>query len=344
VLLSPATFAQTPSELAELNLQEIMNLSISEPDLHSETQNRWQMSYHYQKLKLDGYRTGTRDIRKSDVLYTPPALRTASTYPVVPTEITQEVHSFRLSYQWSDTLKLGITAPYIKQSTDHISSIPNFSGFTLKSEGIGDISLNSAYTLPFSTDGKWTLLASLSLPTGSIGEQGDTPRNGAGTEELLPYTMQVGSGTYDFPLSLQFANQTTQFHYGAQVNALIRTGKNNHGYRLGNTFGFGSWLRWRASSWIQPSASINYRHNQKIHGLDKEMTVAGTYPYPANITNPNNFGGDKVDLGVSLRLCAQANGCEKYVDLNVSKAIYQNLNGIQIKEDALIGISTGLSF
>jgi hypothetical protein len=74
------------------------------------------------------------------------------------------------------------------------------------------------------------------------------------------------------------------------------------------------------------------------------MTVAGTYPYPANITNPNNFGGDKVDLGVSLRLCAQANGCEKYIDFNISKAIYQNLNGIQIKEDALIGISTGLSF
>jgi hypothetical protein len=36
------------------------------------------------------------------------------------------------------------------------------------------------------------------LPTGSIDEVGDTPRNGSGTLERLPYTMQLGSGTYDF--------------------------------------------------------------------------------------------------------------------------------------------------
>jgi len=278
------------------------------------------------------------------VLFTPPETRTTTNYPVLPTTIIQEVHSINLNYQLNNEIQVGITAPYILQETDHLSSVADFDEFTLDSAGIGDISLNLSYQLPSQSTKNWEISVAMTLPTGSIKEQGDTPRAGSGSLEQLPYTMQLGSGTYDFPVSIQFSDRSDNIHYGAQANALIRTGKNSQGYRLGNNYGIKSWARWMTTSWLHPGISLGYRHSKEIQGIDNALTTPGAFPFPANITEPNNYGNDTVDLGFNMKICSTTAHCKHYLDLNVNKAIYQRLNGIQIKEKLTFGFSTGMRF
>lgn len=336
------SLAQTPSDLAALSLQDLMGISIDEMITESKSQQRWNLNYSYQRLILEGYRTGRNNLSDETVLFRPPEVRTATNYPILPTVITQEVHAFSLNYKWDDKLQLGITAPYITQSTDHKSIVPGFSDFEIETKGIGDVSLSLTYKLPIKAVGYWTFVGAVSLPTGSVNEKGDTPRNGLNTLEQLPYTMQLGSGTYDFPIALKYNSNYEQLSFGGQINACFRTGKNSHNYRLGNNYGLSSWMRWTTNSIIHPSISIAYRHTGKIKGMDSMLTVPGAFMFPANITEPSNYGADKVDLGFSLRLCRK--GCQRYVDVNASKAIYQRLNGIQIKEGVVYSLSAGINF
>lgn len=342
LLVPQVNFAQTPSELAALSLQDLMGINVDDATIEDKNQSQWNVNYSYQRLTLEGYRTGRDDLSDETVLFRPPETRTTTNYPILPTVIMQEVHSLSLNYKWDEKLQLGITAPYIIQNTDHKSIVPGFSDFAIETKGIGDISLNMAYQLPIKLDGIWTFVAAVSLPTGSITKVGDTPRNGAGTLEQLPYTMQIGSGTYDFPVSLNYSNAYEQLSFGGQLNARIRTGKNDQDYRLGNSYGLSSWVRWKTKSIIHPSVSIAYRHSGQIKGMDSMLTVPGAFIFPANITEPRNYGADKVDVGFSLRVCPK--GCNRYIDLNISKAVYQRLNGIQIKENVVFSLATGFNF
>ncbi len=339
-------FAQTPSELAALSLQDLMGMDVNEEAVEDKDKSKWAVNYSYQQLKLEGYRKGKNNLSNDAVLFRNDGseARTNENYPILPTVITQEVHTLNLSYTWDTNIQLGLTLPYIIQSTEHISSVPGFDEFTLKSEGIGDVSVNVAYLLPMELSGNWAVSAALSFPSGAIDHRGDTPRNGTGTKEQLPYTMQLGSGTYDFPLSIQYANNYKQIKYGGQINARIRTGKNDKGYRLGNTYGISSWARWMTPLWIHPGVSVAYRHSEEIHGIDTSLTVPGPFPFPANITDPANFGGDTVDLGFSIRACSVERSCKEYIDFNMRKPVFQRLNGIQIKESWHFGASIGMNF
>ena len=56
-----------------------MGLNIDDTHIDKKA-DPWSISYAYQNLTLDGYRTGTES-------------RTNKNYPVLPTKITQEVHT-----------------------------------------------------------------------------------------------------------------------------------------------------------------------------------------------------------------------------------------------------------
>lgn len=353
VLYSSISFAQvTPSELADLSMQDLLQMSIRdlvELNIHDDTagkirdQGKWSFNYGYRKLRIDGYRSGTNDLSDAEVLFEPAKgeARTNNNFLIVPTKIDQEVHTFNIGYSFSEDLRFNLFIPYIKQSTDHISIVPGFESFTFDTDGMGDISLHASYTLPFDGKGEWVLTGGLSIPTGSIDEKNDTPRNGAGTIEQLPYTMQLGSGTYDVPISLIYLSYYQRLIWGSQLTARIRIGENDRDYSLGNFYQAGIWGRYRTTWWVHPGLKLSYQHAEEIGGRDEALVVPGAFPFPASITNPDNYGGDKINAVFMLRLCKPDALCSKYIDLEFSKPIYQDLNGIQPKEDYQIALSLG---
>ena len=250
-----SAFGQTPPvDLANLSLGDLLNAKIirSYSDLSSFEarkqdmpegyfdSSRLQFSTSYIEVRFVGYMDGTDEVSINDVLWTPgKELRTDENFPVVPTVITQEAIQFKGAYDLTEQWSLSLSIPYIRQETEHVTDNPNFDpyfeDFTIISEGFGDIELGATWLHRLNQNNSILVNLGLSLPTGSIDEVGRTPKD-ANVDTQLPYTMQLGSGTYDIKPSVVYSGTASEWTYGANLNMTIRTGKNDRDYRLGNVY------------------------------------------------------------------------------------------------------------
>lgn len=333
----------TASELAELSLQELMDVPLDE-ETNGSTENsnpaRWQLALTATYRELSGYQSGTNKLSNEEVLFRRGEQRTDQNYPVLPTEITQEVLTFRASYMLSDKDSIAISIPYVRQSTDHISIIPNYPQFLITSEGLGDIDLLWRRSL-LKTKAGATIAGSLgmSLPTGSIDETGDTPR--APGNQQLPYTMQLGSGTNDLQIALRSRIPVNEWDMLLDAGARFRLGNNGRGYRLGNKYGAAISMQRPVSELWSVRGILAYENSGDIRGRDEEITVPGPFPYPANITAPENFGGSRVFAGAEAAL--RVAGIHT-VSAIVGRDVHQDLNGVQIRAKWRAGLTWSCSF
>ncbi|MGK0293647.1 MAG: hypothetical protein ACI9U1_002049, partial [Porticoccaceae bacterium] len=330
IVFNTNCFAQsTPSEMAEMSLQELFfedTLDDASP---------WTLATHFKVMEFDGYLDGTQSLNNGEVLWDGPRgvePRTAKNFPVVPTVITQKAVIFALGYKLSSQWQGSLLVPYIHQETDHISSVPGYSNFKIETSGIGDISAVAHYRWNSSYEGVWGFSFGVSLPTGSIDEEGDTPRPTADDKEQLPYTMQLGSGTYDFPFAINYQHDTGAHDINVGLSAKIRIGTNDRNYRLGNNYGLNGRYQFNLSPRLQPFIGLDFEYSEKIHGQDDSLIIPGlpVSPYPASITNPELFGGKKINLGLGLLWSVVKNFKLK---LEIGLPVYQNLNGPQPKEN-----------
>ncbi len=341
----PSAFAQsTPTEFADMALEDLLKIEVNEyGDENTSEEQRWAFSYTYRRSSSGGYRSGTTDLTFDDVLFSPGDVRTSQNFPVLPTYICQYVHAFSGTYALNDKVFASISIPYISQSTEHISSVPGFSDFTLKSDGIGDIGLNVSYQARTSRRSALQFTAGLRLPTGSIDKKGDTPRNGTGTLERLPYTMQIGSGTVDIAGAANYSHYIDNLQFAANINGTLRTGANDNGYRLGHNYGAAVSAQYSKLHWFQPGLRISVRKNLSIAGQDDSLLVPQPIPFPASITNPDNFGGTKVYGTAFVKICPK-DDCSYSLSAEIGEPIYQNLEGIQPKDRHQLSLSLGAKF
>jgi hypothetical protein len=335
------TVAQSvPADLLELSVEDLLSMEIDQSNESPGKPIRpWTFSYAYHFSEFNDYLNGTDKVSVDDVLFTPgEEARTDKNFPVVPTLIEQEIHSLAVEYNFSRDFSIRASAPYVKQSTDHISIIPGYSSFNISSSGIGDVSLIGNYRFAQSISGHWQIGLGMSFPVGSIDEEGDTPR--APGKQQLPYTMQLGSGTYDVPAYIAFQANEYAFEWGVGLSGKLRLGENDREYRLGNRVSALAWLRLTTLSYIQPSLKLKYRYWGEIRGEDESLSVPGPFPYPAPVVDPSLFGGEIVTLSLGLKI--PIFNRYRYIDLEFGKPVYQSLNGPQSSEDYRFSI--GFSF
>ena len=335
-------WAQTvPTDLLDLSIEELFDANVVSEADRAETQNRWHLSYTYAISEYDEYYLGTHSVSYDEVLFTPGVdTRTENNYPVVPTEITQEVHAIRVAYDLTQATTLRAQLPFVMQSTDHISIIPGYDAFNISSDGVGDIALVVDSTVSQSLNSLWKIGAGVSMPTGSIDEEGDTPR--APGNQQLPYTMQLGSGTWDFPLFVSFRKYEAQWDWGVDGSFTLRTSENDRDYRLGNKASLGGWLMWKGASAFTPGVRLDYRWRDDIDGEDASLRAPiPAFPYPAPVTNPSAFGGEQVDLTAFVRVPLAKRW---YAEASYAQPIYLDLNGPQSSEKYHFSIEIGTSF
>lgn len=354
-------FGQTPPvDLANLSLGDLLNAKIirsyadhaafktggQDSPLGYLDSSRFHFSSNYINVKFDGYMDGTKDLSTDDVLWsnTSGEARTDKNFPIVPTVIHQEAIQFKGAYDLSERFILSLSIPYIRQETEHISIVPNFDDFTIVSEGLGDIEIAVSWIHQLSHSNNLLINLGLSLPTGSIDETGDTP--GPGPDNQLPYTMQLGSGTYDIKPSIHYFGSAGNWTYGADLNLTLRTGKNDRDYRLGNVYQSSIWTRYALTDWLEPSIRINGVVWDEISGKDPALPYDSVNDlYPAAVVKPDNFGGTKLLALVGLRLKDPRGRLENtFLEFEAGTPFYQKLNGPQPSEDWRFSASLVLSF
>lgn len=355
-----SAFGQTPPvDLANMSLGDLLNAKIirSYADhaafktggqgapLGYLDSSRFHFSTSYIKVRFDGYMDGTKDLSFADVQWDGlPSTRTDKNFPIVPTVIEQEATQFKTAYTLSEQITLSVSIPYIRQSSEHISIKPGFDEFTIVSEGLGDIETAISWFKQLDKNNHLLLSLGISLPTGSIDETGDTPS--PGPDNQLPYTMQLGSGTYDIKPSIHYFGSAGNWTYGADLNLTLRTGKNDRDYRLGNVYQSSIWTRYALTDWLEPSIRINGVVWDEISGKDPALPYDSVKDlYPAAVVKPDNFGGTKLLALVGLRLKDPRGRLENtFLEFEAGAPFYQDLNGPQPSEDWRFSASFVLSF
>ena len=336
-----AVLAQvTPNELSRLSLEELLGVEIE--DITGK--KRWMLSYEFRFMDVANYQAGRQKLSFEEVLLSPGETRTNLNFPIVPTFIKQTAHAFSIGREISNAFSLNMSLPVVTQRTEHISSIADFEEFEIKTSGIGDIALVGLYKFHRSAASSASVGFGVSFPTGPINNIGDTPREGTGTLERLPYTMQIGSGTYDFLASLSFEQDVDNWAFGIKGHTTLRTGLNENAYRLGNNYGVELTAKFKGWSSIRPGLHLSLRTTEQITGRDEQLLMPNNaFPFGATIANPENYGGEKAKVGGNVRLCIRKS-CGLNINLKAAVPIYQNLNGIQQRERFSFSTAINYSF
>lgn len=92
---------------------------------------------------------------------------------------------------------------------------------------------------------QFSLLFGMSLPTGSILEKFDEHPNPDVVGKLQPYTMQLGSGTFDPKVGILYQGSSSPLWWGVNTIFTARPFKNELGYSLGHTARYDLYLMWQ---------------------------------------------------------------------------------------------------
>jgi hypothetical protein len=166
----------------------------------------------------------------------------------------------RLQYAISDKIAFGVSMPYVLRSETNNSEFTSFE--SLSSSGIGDLLLQSNFTLL--SKGKYSFLLSggLKMPTGSNDEKNEFGFT-------LPADLQPGTGSWDGIVGgLYEMSNILDGHFHFNISATARfNGKGTRfdgrqTYKFGNAFQFVTGLTYEIlikQSYIVPSINLSYR-------------------------------------------------------------------------------------
>ncbi len=306
---------------------------------HMHKTGEWMFSYRYMSMSMEDNLQGSNNISPEGIRDSGLGLR------VVPLQMTTDMHMFGAMYAPSDKLTLMLMINYIEKEMDHLTfmmpmgpmmpmSMNETGVFTTKTSGIGDTKIGALYSLRSGDNTNIHLNLGLSIPTGKIDytDQILTPMNTTPSPRL-PYPMQLGSGTYDIQPGITYAGTRNSWDWGSQVKMIIRLDDNDEGYSLGDQTQVTSWGGYRFTHWLTGSLRLTYTHADEISGKDALINL------PVQTSNPDNFGGERIDLGVGITLIG-SEGAQKghRLALEYETTIDQDVNGIQMEMQDMLTI------
>jgi hypothetical protein len=309
---------------------------------HLHQQGEWMLSYRYMLMEMDGNLDGTNSLSTDQVL---------EDYMVAPENMTMEMHMLGAMYAPSDDLTLMIMAPFISNEMDHtvqmmqmdggmgMMSMPRRSAFTTETGGMGDLKVSSLFRLKETDNSTLILNAGLSLPTGSIDEKDETGMS-MGKKVQLPYSMQLGSGTYDLMPGLTYNVKQPDYSWGAQAIATIRLSENDNDYTLGDRLMMTAWYARPFAEHFSWSLRTVYEHWGDVDGEDKNLNPMMKMKVPT--ADPDLRGGERIDIAAGVNWILPSTSTSRLA-LELIKPIYQDLNGPQLETDYSLVLGLQLS-
>ena len=301
---------------------------------HTHKSGEWMLSYRYMRMEMDGNLDGTQSRSASDITGT---MMSPGAYMVAPRKMTMDMHMFGAMYAPNDDVTVMLMLPLIKKEMSHVTRMG--ANFSTESDGLGDVKASALLHIYGSADQRHRVHLNLgvSLPTGSIDERDDTP---AMVNAKLPYSMQLGSGTYDLLPGITYQGYSALFNWGAQFLATYRISENDNEYTLGDRYELSAWV---ARSWSQSlSSSLRIQHSSwdNIDGLNPELN-----PMMVPTADPKAQGGERSDIAIGanyLFIAGSLKGQRLALEYNVP--FYQELDGPQMETKSSLSLGWQYAF
>ena len=295
---------------------------------HMHKKGEVMFSYRFGQMKMNDMANGTKKINTNLVMSSPNgASNNLGNYMNAPISMKMNMHMFGGMYAPLNNLTFMIMSSYQqKEMTQQRMPMTGGSRFKVNSSGIGDTRVSFLISLFDNDLVKTHFGTGLSLPTGSIDERGTTP---ASTNSRLGYSMQNGTGTYDFIFFLNNVNKIGKFRIGEQLlYKKAFSGNNSKNYRYGDVFELNMWSSFRWIENVSSSIKINYSYQKKMNGSDNEMN-----PRMSPAMDSYNKGHNKINIGFGVNLLNSSKIFKNHrIGIEGMFPIYQNLRGFQMQE------------
>lgn len=243
-----------------------------------------QIEYRFAKMNYGDIRFETEVVPFLDVL---------DAYQAAPFGRTHTDHILRVSYGLMDWLTLEGRAGWLTRDravgTEDVFVDTN-------SSGISDIEAAALISVVDRDGVKAHLIGGVEIPTGSIEKVGPDI---TGTPRLLPYEMQLGTGSFSVAPGVAASMQNDIATIGANVRAFFRLNDNGRGYRLGDAFRGNFWASYLLTENFSITTGARVHKWGSIEGRDSALD-----PLSDPGADPLFSSGTTVDipLGLNIRL------------------------------------------
>lgn len=304
---------------------------------HEHPKGIWKFSYRYMSMMMDGNLSGTTKVDDNFVF---------NKYLMSPQNMRMDMHMVMAMYGITNRLSAMVMFNY-NVSSMSMNSFPSTSmqmnGSTMtmssnnsntmnsKTSGLGDTKLYAVYSIINRNVHHIFLSAGINIPTGSIQMKGAA--NDAMYPSLrFPYTMQMGSGTYDFMPGVTYLVKLNKLSLSTQMTSVIRPFNNSLNYSLGNEFTLNIWGAYKWLPWVSTSVRIEGSSVGSIVGYDKSL-----YTLKEPSANPWNYGGQIIKSYIGLNFYLNRGWLKNNkLSLEYGIPVYQNLNGVQMQQKSTI--------
>jgi len=254
---------------------------------HTHNKGEFMVSYRFMRMGMDGMRDGTSSLSNEAVL---------ATYMVTPITMPMSMHMIGTMYALSDRLTLMAMFNFLNSEMEHLTRMGG--SFVTQSGGFGDMQVAGLYKLLDNGKNRLHLNLGVRIPTGSITEQDITPASEP-NETQLPYPMQVGTGSWHVIPGMTFVHQGGYGSFGAQLVGNFLLNENDRDYRWGNSGKLTAWYSYLFADWISASVRATGMTAGSIRGADPAYNMALMNNMVPTV-DPDNFGGERIDLGFGL--------------------------------------------
>jgi len=294
-------------------------------------------------MRMQGLRSGASNVDGNSLLGAP----AAGKYMAVQKNMNMSMLNLAMGYSFSDDFFAGIMPMYKDNRMDMtfnsvMTTLTKQSGYTMKSSGMADTMLMTKYRVysddPLIPTNEASLFVGASLPSGSINQRNSTHPLAVRRTELLPYSMQLGSGTVDPMLGLLYQGSSSPWWWGLDGVYTGRWYDNSRNYRLGDGVKVDAYVMNQLSYNFLWQVQANFEWKGHIHGQADEAASGfsghavhgnAASPFMTPLWNPYNYGGVKTSITVGLQWQPAP---LHIIDISVKLPVYQRLNGVQLKD------------
>lgn len=311
-----------------------MEAPISVMGSHLHEKGSWMVSYRYMDMAMKGLLQGADEISNTQTHM--------EGYMATPLNMDMGMHMIGLMYAPSNKFTLMAMFGYLKNNMN-LQMLNMMSGmvvpFSTESSGFRDIQIAGLYSLVNKDKTKVHASLGFSIPTGRIDEKHVTPMSNENAV-ILPYAMQIGSGTFDTKLGLTYVGTGMSISWGSQLNGIIRFGENSNDYRMGNNLSLNNWLSVKAFDWLSLSGRLEGGVVGDITGANPDLS-----PMMVTTANTDNYGGTYVNSGLGFNTYV-LNGALKDLQFGfeVELPLSQNVNGIQLEQKEMYTVGLLYTF
>ncbi len=276
-------------------------------------------SYRGTVIGLQALQSGTDTLETADVL---------QDYMLAPKHMITSTQMFSAIYAPHDHITLMAIMNYHEHIMQMEGSYQQQGGhqkqpvgiYNIDSEGFGDIKFDTLLTLLKKEHFTLTGNIGISLPAGSIAKTGDDG-------EVLPYPMQLGSGSYEARPSVTLFGTKADWSYGSQLLSSLPLHQNARKYRHGNTFTVTAWSTQRVNNWFQFGGRLLFSHKAAFSSSDPELNQNRS-----PIHQIDSQGNTQLDIAISTDFMIPTGVPfqQNRLAFEIQIPVYQNLKGIQL--------------